>query len=510
MKTKIETEAIKTGEKKITASAEQSIEMEINLPDYCADVKKILKCSLDAGVSSVSLSGERANMKGTATLRVVYLSEKDTVDVCEKTAEINISAQIKNTPEGGVILGKAKTDYVNCRAVSPRRITVNASVGGVFTYRYLYEDSFCVPPEDKEIQVKTEKLSGEECLGFYTKTFDMGETFLLNEEHPTIGKIICSDASAKVDSIKLSSGKLLIKGEVCILVFYKTENGENSFHHVKHTMPINQIVDVRDLPDEAICEVRLKIGELLMNVKADSSSAQRLIEFSLRVNAFIKATEKKQWQVIRDCYCTSHETVCNYEKPEFLLSVREIKENKQLKQTATLPERAKEILFVKNCEESLNISFSDEKATFNLNTLYGIYYLNENSVFSYCEKNIDHSFSYAALTECENPQADFSLTPLWVAFNLKGEDLAEISCEYLLEGKIQSSCDKNILKDLEIKLDSPKAKDDAALTVYFTDEGESLWDIARLHNTTVELICEENSLTDEKIEKGKMLLIPCV
>ncbi|MEG0978834.1 MAG: LysM peptidoglycan-binding domain-containing protein, partial [Oscillospiraceae bacterium] len=53
-----------------------------------------------------------------------------------------------------------------------------------------------------------------------------------------------------------------------------------------------------------------------------------------------------------------------------------------------------------------------------------------------------------------------------------------------------------------------KKKQKAALTIYFSQGGENVWDIARRYNTTVEAIMRENSLADEQVSEKAMLLIP--
>ena len=49
-----------------------------------------------------------------------------------------------------------------------------------------------------------------------------------------------------------------------------------------------------------------------------------------------------------------------------------------------------------------------------------------------------------------------------------------------------------------------------AITVYFPEESESLWSIARRYNTTVKAIAEENGLEGDSTENLKVIFIPAV
>ena len=57
--------------------------------------------------------------------------------------------------------------------------------------------------------------------------------------------------------------------------------------------------------------------------------------------------------------------------------------------------------------------------------------------------------------------------------------------------------------------DMPKVReDDAALRIYFADERESVWDVAKRYNTSVAAILEQNEIDDETLSAGEMILIP--
>ena len=91
-----------------------------------------------------------------------------------------------------------------------------------------------------------------------------------------------------------------------------------------------------------------------------------------------------------------------------------------------------------------------------------------------------------------------------------GRDKVEVTLDCRIKGRIYCKIEKSVLKNLKLCDDKPKKEKGAALSLYFPEKGEKLWDIARRHNTTVELIMLENGLKGEKIPDGEMLLVPCV
>ena len=64
-----------------------------------------------------------------------------------------------------------------------------------------------------------------------------------------------------------------------------------------------------------------------------------------------------------------------------------------------------------------------------------------------------------------------------------------------------------VINDISADEGNPRRKD-ASLTLYYADEGESIWDIARNYCTSVDAIKLENDLSEDVLQKRGMLLIP--
>ena len=111
---------------------ERPVDCDFVLPDYCPDIAAVLKCTLKPVVQSKQLSGDRLIADGIALIRVMYLDEgRKCVRCCEFSQPFTSTFAVKNVSVGAMIQVTAKTDYVNCRATSPRRLDVH----GAFTVK---------------------------------------------------------------------------------------------------------------------------------------------------------------------------------------------------------------------------------------------------------------------------------------------------------------------------------------------------------------------------------------
>lgn len=71
----------------------------------------------------------------------------------------------------------------------------------------------------------------------------------------------------------------------------------------------------------------------------------------------------------------------------------------------------------------------------------------------------------------------------------------------------QQAC--RFIENLTADENKPREQDSsAALSLYYAEKGERLWDIARAYCTSVAAIQQENEMEDDIVENRGMLLIP--
>ncbi len=491
-------------------TAQQSTSAEINLPDYCGDIKRILKCIIIPGINSVSVSGENITAAGVADIKLIYVSEKDKTDCYETQKDISVTAKCKDMGIDSIVSAKAKTNYVNCRATSQRRISVEGNIGVSFEIRAKSEKDILVSCEGKGVQLKKEKTAYENLICQREKIFDMGETVQLSADKGIVGKILRASAYAVLDSQKAVSDKLLIKGQLCTSVLYCTDSDEGKVAVFNHSMPISQIVDLQGVDENKHCSVRLCVRCLSVQRKSDSSSNGSFIEIGAKVAAMCKCSEKAEVYTATDCYSTSHEIKADYALEEFLCPLESINQQKTIKKTIDLPSSdIANITDIWCSEVTGDMKGKDNTATAQCSLTLCILFADSKGVPQYSEKNLDFTFDMMLKEKCEYLRCNMCCDVRSIDAALIGKDKIEVKIENGITTDIYSSQSKRILRNLEVIGEKNNA-DNAALTLYFPTVGEKVWDIARRYSTTAEAIKTENGIEGEEIEKESMLLIPAV
>jgi len=111
-------------------SSEQPVDVEISLPDYCPDIGKILKCQAFPKIFSKNFSASKLSVEGSTLIRIIYVDDRDKcVRSYEQEYPFAAEFSVKEMGEAPEAYIKCKVDYINCRAITQRKIDIH----GAFT-----------------------------------------------------------------------------------------------------------------------------------------------------------------------------------------------------------------------------------------------------------------------------------------------------------------------------------------------------------------------------------------
>ncbi len=488
---------------------EQAVNLDINLPDYCSDIKRILKCTVTAGLSNVSVSGENVSLSGTVVTRLIYVGDNEKIDCFEHTDPLSCSTRIKDMPENPMIKAVMKTDYINCRAMSQRRISVSGSIGAsVYVYREKKQEFPC-HIGCEHIQCKKEKKTVSDLICQGEKTFDLSETVALDKEREDIGKIIRSDCRVKLESKKAVVDKLLVKGELCCELLY-TDSEKNGLTKISHSMPISQILSIGGITEKSDIELSLRPTQLTVAAKNDSAGRCRLLELAARVSAVVRCRQDKEAEIIKDCYSTGYELTGDYKGIELYSCA--FNDEREIPFEETLDFSDTEIKDIADmwctggeCRMTCREDRAEGECDF---LLHGIYTDGENN-YRYTEKNLSAKVGVPLKVRGERISCDCDVSVASLEWSKAGGGRVRIKGTVLLNCYASVCSEERVLSEIRTE-EKEKEQKYPALCLYYSDKDEKIWDIAKHYNTTEALIKGENGIKGDKTEKEMMLMIPCV
>ncbi|MGN0620626.1 MAG: SPOCS domain-containing protein [Porcipelethomonas sp.] len=512
MDLKINREAITISECIFEGVQEQSVELDYILPDYYPDIFKLVKCCVTPSVMSKSINGDSISYELLADIKILYCSEKSNVIQCiSQKQRYTKTVQLGESPEKPEILIIPKTDHINCRAVNQRRIDMQCAVSvkvhvcGERTQDVIC-DIFGMNAQMKKIPIEyaSKKISVD-------KSVTLNEDIELNESKPPILSIIRCEALTENTDQKIVSGKLVAKGDTSVKVLYSCENGMET---MQFNLPYSQIIDMDGLDEGYICNVKAEIAYCDVTAYSGNNDDSRTLRCELRISLNCTAVKSRPAMLVSDVYSTVYP--CEFASSRLKIEQipKSINELFRHSFQISCDEGTVEAVYDAWCTpKNLNIRTSPSDKTIVISGMLSccVMVKNENGRPSVIEK--DEAFEQAIPADAvtEGSSADINAEVTGCSYTINSENSISVKAEIRLNGSLCTSSLCEAVTDVRFDESLKKSRDgDYALKLYFCEENEDVWDIAKRYSTSVNAIMEENDLEKEKITDSRMLLIPIV
>lgn len=490
---------------------ESPIDIEFSLPDYCPDIQRILKCHVSPEIDSRNISGDRLNIEGTINIHLIYLDpDKMQIRCCENSSSFSSSIDIKSNPENAFPTTSIKLGYLNCRATSPRKIDIHGAFS-ICAKVYGKED-IEIPSHinGEDIEQKVLNITASDLVGIGQQQFSINEVLDLGQGNFTAEKIIRSSANFNLEDYKYVSGKIAIKGEVILRILFLGSPDTDQIDSMEYSIPVSQIVDVPGVDENSKCVINVEL--LSHNEKiTNESQDENLISVDIKAVATIMAYEDKEVNLVTDAYSTEF----NIETTNDYVRVCKLEDTLNDTFSSKINVELPDIKVSKIIDSFADIITSsaykeDDKIKITGKASLYVFGVDSESIPFYIERiiDIDHERPFTD-ESADNLEIYTKLVPSGVNYRIVGSDSLEIKIDFKLLADVFSCTKHNVVTEASTDSQTPKAKDTSSgLTIYYTEEGENIWDIARKYYTCEDLIKKENNLQSDIIEESGMLLIP--
>lgn len=508
----VKKEEISINESIFEGCSEQPVDLDFSLPDYCPDIQKILKCQIDPRITGRNISGDRLDVEGIAIINLIYLdAEKLTVHCCEHTSPYSASFNLKTTPQDAIIFAKTKVEYVNCRAVSQRRLEIHGAFSVCAKVSCRIEDEIVCGISGDGIEEKKKNISASSIIGLGQQQFSINEVVAHGSSVPNVEALIRSSVSVVLSNYKTVANKIIINAEVILNMLYinNIETGETEKR--QYTVPISQIVDIEGITDDCEPDIKIDVLNHDINLRNDSDDEDLLsLEAKLVISAV--AYEKKEVEVLNDVYSIDYEVEPQYETKKIVNLFDYINNTYTDKNTVELSDSGvSEIIDVWNEMISVNSQVNEGKIVFKGKLNVCVLAMDSEGVPFYSERVINFEHDYDWDNKPENIRCDENISLMALNYNNNGTGSIEVKTEIKVETFVYVEESFKSIVDISIDEEKPREKGtNEALTIYYAEKGESIWEIARMYRTSVSSIKEENDLEEEVLENRKMILIPYV
>ncbi|MBR4761322.1 MAG: DUF3794 domain-containing protein, partial [Clostridia bacterium] len=489
-------------------TVEVPLDIDFSLPDYCPEISRILKCCAAARTASKSVSGRAVTVDGSVTVTVIYSDPDGYMNSYEYQYPFSKSFDIGADSENGYVTAKAKCEYINCRAQSERKIDIHGAVGvTVCAYSRKSREIIC-DIDDKNIEVLRVSVPSTMPIGYAEKYAIIEEEIEAASTDGDIKCLIRYGAVAEINECKLLENKAIVKGNMAVELLYRTDNGDTVPLGVQ--IPFSQLLEAEGANESCRYSASADIAYLEVKPKFDSASVAR--GFTLDAKILIKAEIfcSDDISVIADAYSKKHETAIKSEEAVFSTRVSSVLDTFTARGEVDLsPDSVIKICDVWCEAKTEETAFDGDCMTVTGSAVANILALDDNGAPVYFEKTVDFSYNCKIPCDGECLTADAKTGVISVSYNLLSDGKMDLQLQMSVAADVYKSNTVTLVGDIQVNESRPVDKSGrAALTVYFGEEGESVFDIARKYLADIGEIKQINSIGEDRLSSDRMILIP--
>lgn len=489
-------------------SAEVPIDIEFNLPDYCPEISRILKCRAVPRVSSKTVNNRSVSVSGSVTVTVIYADSDNMINSYEYQYPFSKSFETGEDTDGADVFVKLKCEYINCRAVTERKIDIHGAVGVYVLLTCRKSREILTDIDDDGIEVRRENAPATTPISLGEKYVILDEELEIGSSQPDIRCLIRYDAAASIAECKLLAGKAVVKGSVAVNLLYKGEGGEmQSYNSV---IPFSQFIEIEGVDEDCECEASADVAYL--EIKPGFSSGENTRAFLLdgKMLITVKAFCENEIEVISDAYSKKFEAQIISEDICINKTLCSINDTFVTKENLELPGNGVSGI----CDVWCDVK--SEKTTVEGDCLIVSGTVNANIIAvdsdgapAFYERPIDYLYSYKLPSGTGDLRADPDVTVNEINYTISGENSAEIRLTMAVTATVYDCRKLPLVSNVELDKSKPlTAPNRAALTVYFAESGESLWQISKHYLADVGEVRRINDIEGDKLAKRQMILVP--
>lgn len=471
---------------------------ELRIPEQMPDVGRVLCTWGQVLLRSKEWRDGIMAASGGVMAWVLYMPEGESKQL--QTAQAWIPFQLKWTlPEtkyDGTIHVFPLLQSIDARTTSARKIVVRASVS-VLGKAYVQDTrEVCIPeelPEHVYMMKNTYPLLLEREMG--EKIFDLEEELTLPASAPKIHEIIRFSLSPELIDKKVLSGKVAFRGSALLHLLYADEAGELNTWDFE--IPFSQYAQLEtDYEQEAQCRVSLAMTGLELDLEPDDK-----LRLKAGVTGQYMIYDTTFVTVGADAYSPDRQVSAQFEE----LQVPTVLDMKQ----KTVPS---ELVLNQSASKILDVAFYPTQPVFRRSAE---------------TMELELTGAYHVLYQDEQLQMQGASARWHGKWELQASSNAAVEAVVCASGLPQANnpSDQIILRS-DVYVDSVSGMDSGIQMISTMEIGQpeepnpdrpnlilrrkgkqTVWELAKLHGSTVDRIMLANGLEGEP-EEGKLLLIP--
>ncbi len=485
------------------------VESDLIVPDLKPDIGKILQVCAKGVITQKTAQQDKAYIQGVVPITVVYISEDGEIKSILTDLDFSHIIDAKGAEAGNHIWAETEIEGVDYSIVNSRKISlkidlgIDMKIGRSLDLKLPTALGDCPHIQAKYGDCRINCASLEEEQDFRFK-----ETLEIPSGKADIGEIIKLSGRIIPSDLRYENGTINVSGDVLISALYTAP--DKTLCTIEEALPFSETLEGMTLP-KGECDAHFSVKETKFEAVATEDSPCRFIDIDLLICGSFKSVNDLSLSIIDDAFGTK-------EPLKLIKATYEIenisdKTTTQIahKESVAVPDYLPEVY--KICDLSgearvTGISIDEGRINIDGEILSNIIYMSssdENPHSGFC-----HISAFSQTLDMPSALGssicEAKVTLDHAGYSISSERSLELRFIIILSVTLLNGHKLSIIEEIQVDEDCPKRKLPSAL-IYFPEEGETLWSIAKRYMATPEDIMKNNAISEETLHKGQKICI---
>ncbi|MDS0528283.1 DUF3794 domain-containing protein [Clostridium sp. SHJSY1] len=496
------------------SSSTATLRDEYLIPDTHPDVQMILAVEARPIITSKEIIGNKVMVEGRVEYNALYIprDENTTVNSVIYNEKFTNSLDLDEDEHKVLCEVDCNVEHIDAKIMNERKISIEGTLRFDWEVYKGTEFDFVKNIEASEGMEILKQVESVNRLVASKESELIGKSMLrVGMDKPQISKILKSSMKLHKKEVKMGEDKVYLGCYCKVDILYLGDESSNVVR-LEDDVYISKEEEVIGVLMDMIPSVSYEIKNSDVAIEEDDLGEARIVNTEFLVGAKIKVFSDDKIDVIKDAY-----------SPKFPIELRKdtyeigsilgnqtsesiVKDNIYLKEGDVKPDH---IITVSGNLIITNKTISDNKINIEGTIKARVMYKAADDEAGFGEVVADIPFNSSvemvgakegmkAIVKGSLENEEASLEANTIAFK------ATVS----LNIKVFNEVTKEFISDV-LELDEEVPKKDASITIYITSKGDTLWNLAKKYNCTIdELVNMNNIENSEDIEEGEKLIIP--
>lgn len=482
--------------------SESIVEGRLSLPVEKDEIDRVLFVHGKVHTSAESADG-KVFMDGNVTFTVVYMTAEGNIDAFDSAAPFRHTEDAPGLGAGMNVFVTGSIKEVSYSLEDGRAVYVKGIVS--MTIRGNIPVSYdAVQSSDLDgLQMKMHTSQMAVTKELKKQAIMIREDIRVPQSMPRAERILFCDAYAVVRSIRTEELKIVVEGDIKMMVLYMSEDKSAPLQYFYESMPFGEMLSSESVASGDIVTADVSLYGVGISIAEEESDIFRL---TAKLDMVCSVRSMQDVMYMEDAYSLHNKLIITHKDHE----VRSLKQAGSAKAIARcaiiIPDSeppANRVVCMKACPVISAATPGTDRVYIEGLMMYTICYASPQGMTSY-----DGEVPFEAEAQMEglqeNDDVEVGAEVEYCSFEGAGRD---INVRFMMDVMIHAYevNRMHLISDMEETDEAMVPR--KGITIYFADGGESIWDIAKRYSTTLDTVKKYNPDIGDSAEAGQKILI---